>query len=68
MLGVRVGVLNDIDVVNDAMLQMELYVERRPGWLKAVEGAEQRDEKYELVGSGGMGKGIIEEYAAAKLI
>ena len=47
-MGSRVSVLDDRKIVNEAAVQMELYVERKPGRLKTVEGARQRDAKHHL--------------------
>ena len=38
MLSLRTGLLDDQDVVDGAKVQMEVYVERRPRWVSAVEG------------------------------
>jgi hypothetical protein len=50
-LGLRAGVLDDPKIVNEAAVQMELYVERKPAWLKAVEGAQQRDAELGILWS-----------------
>lgn len=55
MLGIRAGIIDDIDgsiIQEKGKPNMEVYVERRPPWVKVFEGVDQRDEKYELVSSG----------------
>ena len=54
-MGLRAGMVDQWDEVVNAESGkpiMEVYVERRPPWLKQVEGAEQRDARYRLVGGG----------------
>ena len=52
------GLIDELEVVDGAKVQMELYVERRPKWVSKVEGAEQRNCRYELVD--GNGEGLLE--------
>ena len=50
MIGVRAGVLDDHSPLNNEAPKIEVYVERRPKWLKQVDGAIQLNGKYEMVG------------------
>lgn len=54
MVGLRAGVLDDQSIVNEKPPQIEVYVERRPDWVKQVEGAVQLNAKYEVVGGGAL--------------
>ena len=47
-IGVRAGVLDD-QSFTDAPPQVEVYVERRPPWIKPVEGSYQLNGKSEQV-------------------
>lgn len=49
MIGIRAGCIDDPKVADEMKPIMELYVERKPKWLSAVQGAEQRNWKYELI-------------------
>ncbi|KAK6955886.1 hypothetical protein Daesc_003532 [Daldinia eschscholtzii] len=47
-IGLRAGVLDDQNLL-DTPPSVEIYVERRPQWLKQVEGAMQLNSKFEVV-------------------
>ncbi|KAI1780813.1 Mss4-like protein [Hypoxylon cercidicola] len=47
-IGVRAGVLDDQSLL-DTPPAIEVYVEKRPPWIKQVEGAIQLNGKYEMV-------------------
>ncbi|KAI1480718.1 hypothetical protein F4774DRAFT_408544 [Daldinia eschscholtzii] len=47
-IGLRAGVLNDQSLL-DTPPRVEIYVERRPQWLKQIEGAMQLNSKFEVV-------------------
>ncbi|KAI0830459.1 Mss4-like protein [Hypoxylon sp. FL0890] len=47
-IGVRAGVLDDQSIL-DTPPAIEVYVEKRPPWVKQVEGAIQLNGKYEIV-------------------
>ncbi|OTB13541.1 hypothetical protein K445DRAFT_24714 [Daldinia sp. EC12] len=47
-IGLRAGVLNDESLL-DTPPRVEIYVERRPQWLKQIEGAMQLNSKFEVV-------------------
>jgi len=49
MIGLRAGCVDDPRVADEMEPIMELYVERKPKWLAAIEGADQRNWKYELI-------------------
>ena len=49
MVGIRVGVIDDENLVAELKPQTEIYTERKPAWLGKIEGAEQRDANYQLV-------------------
>ncbi|OTA85285.1 hypothetical protein M434DRAFT_36167 [Hypoxylon sp. CO27-5] len=48
IIDVRAGVLDDQNILDDPPA-IEVYVERRPPWVKKVEGAIQLNGKYEVV-------------------
>ncbi|KAH8808682.1 Mss4-like protein [Xylogone sp. PMI_703] len=47
-IGLRAGVLDDQSIL-DTPPAIEVYVERRPPWIKQVEGAVQLNGKYEVL-------------------
>lgn len=47
-IGVRAGVLDDQSLLDNPPA-IEVYVEKRPPWVKQVEGAIQLNGKYEVV-------------------
>lgn len=47
-IGIRAGVLDDQSILDNPPA-LEVYVERRPPWIKQVEGAVQLNHKYEVV-------------------
>ncbi|KAI0130924.1 Mss4-like protein [Daldinia grandis] len=47
-IGVRAGVLDDQSILDNPP-GLEVYVERRPPWIKQVEGAVQLNYKYDVV-------------------
>ena len=49
MVGIRAGVLDDQSLLNEKPPQIEVYVEKRPKWMKQVEGAVQLSGKYEVL-------------------
>ena len=49
MVGLKAAVLDDQTPLNEKAPLMEVYVERRPMWMKRVEGAVQLSGKYEVV-------------------
>jgi hypothetical protein len=49
MVGIRAGILDDQNLLNEKPPQIEVYVEKRPKWMKKVEGAVQLDGKYEIL-------------------
>ena len=52
MVGIRAGVLDDQSTVDAEAPKMEVYVEKRPKWLRKIEGAMQLSGKYEIVEEG----------------
>ena len=51
MIGIRAGVLDDQSILEEPP-KMEVFVGRRPKWMKKIEGAMQMDGKYEVVEEG----------------
>jgi hypothetical protein len=49
MVGIRAGILDDQSLLNEKPPQIEVYVEKRPKWMKNVEGAVQLNGKYEIL-------------------
>ncbi|WPG98800.1 Hypothetical protein R9X50_00159600 [Acrodontium crateriforme] len=50
LVGLRAGVLDDQNTVNNSAPMMEVYVERRPKWRAEIEGAIQMNSNYEIIG------------------
>lgn len=66
MVGIRAGVLDDQSILNEEAPKIEVYVERRPKWMKKIDGAFQLNGKYEIVEEGTIDVSGIEDRAKAK--
>ena len=51
-VGIRAGVLDDPSIVEETSPRIEVFTERRPKWMKRVDGAMQLNSQYDLVEEG----------------
>ena len=63
MVGIRAGVLDDQSILDEPPM-MEVYVERRPMWMKKIDGATQLSGTYEVLKGGTVKADQVEEAEA----
>ena len=63
MVGIRAGVLDDQSILDEPPM-MEVYVERRPKWMKEIDGATQLSGTYEVLEAGTVKAEQVEEAKA----